>query len=57
MLTPTQSQLSNQLYHSLKEHFPDIELGELAADMTTDILIEQDCDIIIGFATSSASPH
>jgi len=86
MLTPTQNQLSNQLYHSLKEHFPDIELveiienpserdgvwmriippaesarsiqfGELAADITTNILVEHDCDIVISFATHSASSH
>jgi hypothetical protein len=86
MLTPIQNQLSNQLYHSLKERFSDIELveiienpferdsvwmriippadsarsiqfGELAADMTTDILVEHDCDIVISFATLSKSTH
>jgi len=34
-----------------------IQFGELAADMTTDILVEHDCDIMISFAAHPASPH
>jgi hypothetical protein len=29
MLTPTQKQLCNALFHELKIHFPDIELVEI----------------------------
>lgn len=34
-----------------------IQFGELAADMATDILVEQDCDIMISFAAHPASTH
>ncbi len=39
------------------ERARSIQFGELAADMTTDILVEHDCDIMISFATHSASSH
>lgn len=34
-----------------------IQLGKLAADITTDLLVEQDCDIVISYAKKSSSNH